>query len=62
MTLLKHEVVKGKLNIEKAKELMQQTFGMRRKSILSEAIPVDEICAQYPLLRKPTFVSILSLF
>ena len=56
MTLLKHEMAKSKLNVDKCKELMRHTFGKRRQSILSEAIPLDEICMQYPLLRKPTFV------
>ena len=62
MTLLKHEMVKSKLNVEKCKELMRHTFGRRRQSILSEAIPLDEICMQYPLLRKPTFVRMYTLF
>lgn len=60
VTKLKQEVLKVKGNIEVMKDLMERTYGMRHKWILSDVKPVTEICDEYPLLQKANFVSYLS--
>ena len=46
----------AKPNHEICKDLMARTFVRRRSSIMDNVKPVDEICFEYPLLRKSSYV------
>ena len=59
--LLKEEIAKPKLRFDIAQELMRRTFGKRRRWILDgENLKTTMIVEEYPLLRKPLFVSFLT--
>ena len=53
---IKKVLQSAKPNHEILKDLMARTFGRRRTSILDDVKPVDEICSEYPLLRKCSYV------
>ena len=55
--ILKQEVMKPKPRQDVLKNLMQQTFYKRRQWILEVVTPVNEICEQFPLLKKSCYVS-----
>lgn len=42
----------------KLKELMVRTFSHRRKWVVDGAVSAKEIWTKFPLLKKPTFVSV----
>ena len=46
----------AKPNHEMLKDLMACTFGRRRSSIMDDVKPIDEICSEYPLLGKSSYV------
>ena len=57
--LLQEEMSKPKLRHEVLQNLMARTFGKRRRWILDgEKLRTASIVEEYPLLRKPLFVSI----
>ena len=47
----------AKPNHEMLRDLMSHTFGRRRSLIIDDSKAVEEICAEYPLLRKYNYVS-----
>ncbi len=53
---LKKSLKNSKPNHEVLRELMSRTFIRRRTYIIDEKKPVQEICSDYPLLRKPNYV------
>ena len=54
---LSKESEKAKPSKDHLIELMKRTFGRRRSWILDEAASVKEICREYGLLKKGSFVS-----
>ena len=57
ISMLKREIVKTKPNADVTRDLMQYTYGRRRQWLLGDVKPVEEICTEYPLLKKAHFVS-----
>lgn len=47
----------AKPNHEMLRDLMSRTFGRRRSLIIDDSKAIEEICAEYPLLRKYDYVS-----
>ena len=62
ITLLKNEMLKTS-NQRNLCELWKRTFTKRRKDILNDPKLVVDLCDEYPVLRKTSFVSLyLSMY
>ena len=55
----KQEIKKTKPKQDVMHSLMARTFCNRRREILDDLKPVEEICGEYPCLRKSIYVSCL---
>ena len=55
--LLRNELIKVKPNKEALTSFMRRTASVRRKCILDGGQGVREICEEWPLLKKYSFVS-----
>ena len=56
---IKQEIKKTKPKQDVMHSLIARTFCNRRREILDDLKPVEEICGEYPCLRKSIYVSCL---